>query len=794
MTTNGQGPEYQLDPTIPIDIEHTLFQLLGTFQGVKDGLPELVKNAKDQYARLRIVDRGERQIVVVADSKGGSIAVLDFGGATLADFDRWKTWSDPNASRAIDGGEIEGGHGNGGKAFMTRGSLTDSFFESCTAGRRTKMGYRNNDRAARFRPGYAKEGGAPVKDLAEAEPKKRLEKSLRGLACSYTTLPPEARAQFEKRKSFTLVEVNGVRDWEHRRPRTLQQTLRALPQSLKEHAQTAMTIDSCSVWVLVDGKLITEAPLSPEYPLPLAGFENLPPIPIPDELPDPETGEAVSTGAGGADPKYLQLRTSARHLRTPDLKALNVIRVRNSRNIVANLSLADLVPLNESGFILGDLRLPSIGPDHVAGADRKGLADTALTRAVQQWLESQVELLAQRIQRAITKDHKPQDRNRANDSLQRIRDLMRKFLEPEDAEGTDEGVGGQRGDGDRGHKREVPEHRTGSAVHVIELEPGRKALSLASGCQIPLIAHCYEQASDGQLLPVSRVELELVTPEIRIVTLSPTRMLKGDTAGRTQVAVRDKASGVQSNPIDVEVVDCTGVDVAAPGTELLQGQRVLLKTYFATGVGHRDDLLIEGSIDEPDMGRISRGGMFTAGLQQGVATVRVRFGPKLSDWHTLPIRIGADTVPPRGRGGEGSDIPYILVCGTTAPGHEDIPPEQRTHRGGEHHPTIIEEPPFDEIVWINPDSKEASRVRQGRGGRRGATKIGAKSFTQFLALKCFEILKRLKVRQELRGTSINELQFRQLLAQAEMDCADFVDEAFELADQLNETESEDSPA
>jgi hypothetical protein len=417
-----------------------------------------------------------------------------------------------------------------------------------------------------------------------------------------------------------------------------------------------------------------------------------------------------------------------------------------------------------------------------------------LTRAVQQWLESQVEQLAQKIQRAITKDHKPQDRNRANDSLQRIRDLMRKFLESEDSQGSDEGTGGQQGNDGTGRTRKRGERKSGTVVEIIELEPGRKTLALATGSHIPLVAHCYEQEDDGQLIPVSGVELELVFSGPQIATLSPSRVLKGETAGRSQVSVRDKATGVQSNSIELEVVDCTTVDLVAPGTELLQGQRTLLKTYFITGGGHRDDLLIEGSVDEPDMGRISRSGMFTAGLQQGVATVRIRFGPKPSDRHTVSIRIGADAVPPPGRGGQGADIPHILLCGTIAPGHEDIPPEQRTHRGGDHHPTIIEEPPFDEVVWINPDSKEASRVRQGRGGRRGAASIGAKSFTQFLALKCFEILKRLKVRQELRGTSINELQFRQKLAQAEMDCADFVDEAFVLADKLGETEPDGRPA
>src|SRR4051812_6582364 len=49
---------------IPIHVRSALQQLLGRFQAVRDGLPELLKNAKDQYARLGITERGERAIVV----------------------------------------------------------------------------------------------------------------------------------------------------------------------------------------------------------------------------------------------------------------------------------------------------------------------------------------------------------------------------------------------------------------------------------------------------------------------------------------------------------------------------------------------------------------------------------------------------------------------------------------------------------------------------------------------------------------------------------------------------------
>jgi hypothetical protein len=116
---------------IPIDVPNTLLQLLSRFQTVKDGLPELVKNAKDQYARVGVRERDLRPIVVIVDTKKSSVAVLDFAGATKEDFGRWQTWSDPAANLSERARDIEGGHGNGGKAFMVRGSTTDAFLQSC---------------------------------------------------------------------------------------------------------------------------------------------------------------------------------------------------------------------------------------------------------------------------------------------------------------------------------------------------------------------------------------------------------------------------------------------------------------------------------------------------------------------------------------------------------------------------------------------------------------------------------------------------------------------------------------
>jgi hypothetical protein len=54
----------------------------------------------------------------------------------------------------------------------------------------------------------------------------------------------------------------------------------------------------------------------------------------------------------------------------------------------------------------------------------------------------------------------------------------------------------------------------------------------------------------------------------------------------------------------------------------------------------------------------------------------------------------------------------------------------------------------------------------------------------FVALKCFDVLKRLHVRQALRGRTVTEFEFIQLAAFAEIECADFIDAAWEMSDQL----------
>jgi hypothetical protein len=775
--------DYDFLPQIPIDEGHTLDQLTGRFQSVKDGLPELPKNSKDQYLRLGVDDRNLRQIVVIANSALRSLAVLDFAGASIEDFDGWQTWSSRTANRSERSGDIEGGHGNGGKAFMVRGSTADSYIESCYQGLRTKMGFKNDEPERLYLPAYARENGRRICGVREPDVLERLQANLAALELDYEQLPRLARDAFKIRDAFTFLRVSGVRDWTGRRPSTVRNLLRQVPQDLSEHAQVALTLETCSVWVVADGVVVIAEPLRPEYPEPFPGFENLNPILLPDVLPDPETGDPVRTGTG--ERKFLQLRTSREPLRRSDRrKAMNVIRVQDLRNIVGNWSVADLAPRPESAFIYGAVHVPALTAEHQAGAERRDLADVPLVRAVKAWVADCTDELAGRIQQSQARNHRPEDRNKANEALDRLRELMRQFLEPETP----------------GH----PEREYGTTINEVVFEGNKPSIALALGTKVPLQINCYEVTAADKRLPVRNPDVELIASEPGVVELADGGVLRGMKAGKVRAKLKAAQGGAESNEVEVEVVTCVGVDILCPDRPLLQGEHVRLTTIFRTEAGSRDDLLIEGRtrndllmegmVDETDMGRLSRNGWFTAGHLEGLATIRIRYGPNQQDTNTATITIGSDVAPirrrPEGRDGSRGDIPLILLCGETAPHMEELPPDQRTHQGGPFHPTIIEEPPFDHVVWINPNSKEATRVRQERPGAVGVDRIASKAFLQFISLKCFDILKRLKVRQEVRDTQMTEVEFRDRMAQAEMECAPFIDAAFDLADDLYHSDAE----
>jgi hypothetical protein len=782
----SDATDFVLPDEIPMDAGHTLDQLMGRFRGVRDGLPELVKNSKDQYSRLGVMERALRQIVVIASTTERRMAVLDFAGARLNDFNGWTTWSSRFANRKEMADDIEAGNGNGGKGFMVRGASERAYLESCFEGKRTRMGFKNERASDRYKPGFGREGGVVLKDMPEANTRAALDRFLRELGTNFGQLPQPAQAAFTVRNAFTGVLLSGVVDWDCRIDKVRRLAKEVVPELLASHGQAALTIETCDVWVVVDGKIVA-GPIAPVVLEPYVGFEQPREFVIPDMLPDPETGDAVDM-TGGDGPRYLRLHTSARQLQVgEETRARNVIRLWNQRNNVANWPLQSLgVPLTSVSFIYGELRCPALIGEHLAGAERVHLNDTPFVRALNDWTREQVTDLAEALHKAMAASHKPQDREQAKSVLNSIRNLMRRYLDP-DAPGEgdeDDRDGGSDGKQTGAKKPRKPTYY-GDRIDEIVLEASRDKIALAQGTTVPLRFRCIEKQADGSTLPVRADDLVLHALPGDIITADGDLRLTAHASGETQFWLETSDGNVASNHVVCEVVAASDVNVTVPSEVLLQGQRLGLTVTFTTPSGPRSDLLIEGSIDEPSMGLIGRNARFTAGYKEGQATVRIRFAAAPQSTQATAVQIGSDRVPPpEAEGGRGGDIPDILLCGDTAPGMEDIPVDQRTLPGGEQYTTIIEDPLFPNIIWLNTQSKESMRVRRARGGSSGVGGISTKNFTHFIALKCFEVLKRLHVRQALRGRTVTEFEFMTLATIAEIECADFIDAAWELSEKL----------
>ena len=229
------------------------------------------------------------------------------------------------------------------------------------------------------------------------------------------------------------------------------------------------------------------------------------------------------------------------------------------------------------------------------------------------------------------------------------------------------------------------------------------------------------------------------------------------------------------------------MDVRPLNKILKQGEKVKLTITPYGGDGLPiDDLFYESSIDEPEMGKIGRKGWFTAGGQSGTTTIRIIYGKKDNQQVKEIIQISEEKIKKEGGGDDGPGIPHILMCRDLAPGFDDLPEEQRTHAGGEDFPTIIDFEPVweDKIIWINPTSKESLRVRKNRPGTSGVMRTSTKSFKEFLALKCFDILKRLKVKLNIGENTITYTEYLQEFAGAEIETSDFLKSAYDLVDNL----------
>lgn len=130
-----------------------------------------------------------------------------------------------------------------------------------------------------------------------------------------------------------------------------------------------------------------------------------------------------------------------------------------------------------------------------------------------------------------------------------------------------------------------------------------------------------------------------------------------------------------------------------------------------------------------------------------------------------------------------------MLCDDVAPNCTDLPENERTWSSNPEAPTIIMYEPFWNergVIWINHASAESRRIRERTSGSAPLSKVNTATFMEFLAMKCFDILKILRAEQMIeKDARISMAEVIANLATAEIEAAPFIDAAFTILENVD---------
>src|SRR3989338_9860774 len=161
---------------------------------------------------------------------------------------RFRHWADPEAaSRGSKTTRIQGGHGNGGKCYMTQ------MFDEYALTHTVKKGKGNcyGVVAGSIRFGYVPDPQRG-RDFSVEDLQTELERNLAQFRCSLKTLPKPALEALKFSDGFTLMSGFGPKGYGNKIP------VDHLVESLREYPQMIQTLEMCKVYVVTNGGLIND--------------------------------------------------------------------------------------------------------------------------------------------------------------------------------------------------------------------------------------------------------------------------------------------------------------------------------------------------------------------------------------------------------------------------------------------------------------------------------------------------------------------------------------------------------
>jgi len=600
----------------------------------RKGLPEWMKNAREVYLR-REVPYGERLVVIhYLPAKLGRPAMLeciDFGGITGDDIDsQYMEWANPEAAagRAKISG-VEGGQGNGGKAYL-RQMFEKGYFISIESGRLSVVSFLDEKK---YELGFVPDVGRGKDNPGDNPELPDFRKYARGWL-----------------KALGLPETHNVTVVRGISP-TKPIEIDALIDEIQTHPQARQTIKTCRVSLYVDLSFrrdltVREPEYDPAFACPIV-------VNIPRQI--GSDGVAVLTSEPPKFPQgELRLKISKVPLRGQALQSWNRIDFYGDsvRPIgYKQVPELELVHPEYASYVTGECSVPLlVDPrENYESQGRGPLIDGPLSQALYRFIASEIDKVLEQLAKrnaGVVATKKRKNLEILNETLAQWIEGKLTVLRGLDETGEDTGFGKR--------KRRTPQPQQHNPLVTIHIH--RTALKICVGVGYQLRA--FGKDAQGKIVPSGK--LTWTSSDSKVVQIDPDAgRVIAKRLGLASIVATSKG-GMTTPQLMVQVVEAKKIDIKSQPPARVGSNRRLPLLVYVTNQNDRieKDAIVAWRTSDASVVSMGQDGVLVGG-EVGDATVVAYAGGVESDALGVIVDKGAGGKP---KGG-GHGRPHFLLSG-----------------------------------------------------------------------------------------------------------------------------------
>jgi hypothetical protein len=603
------------------------------FNSHKVGLPEWLKNAREAYWRAR-AGAEQRQIVVNLqdDCHHPYLECIDFAGiAGDAIAENYLQWANPDAaSSGLPASEVEGGQGNGGKAYL-REMFNKGYFISICNKLLSVVGFVDSKKYVLYFVPSEPEG----KDNPRDNP---LLPALRAEVTAWLH-------KYGLPQDHNITIVRGIDPKKPVDPQRLAQVMQQFPQA-REAIRTCK-VDFCVNGAVIEQLTVSEPDLHKDFPTPIR-------IPVPPLI-EYHGAKVPTTKPPEYGPGELEFKVAAKQLQGQTLSTWNRIDFHGVGVSTIGWKPIEEFPLQYpqySRYLFGSLKLPLlVDPgDKYELQGRRFLKDGELSGALYDFVAHEADKILAKLQKQVAISVSTTTRK----NLEALNTKLSAWIQSKLSAklGGLHETGFELGDGKP--SRRPPEKRKHQPPAVLKIH--RENLDICVGVSYQLRAVAY----DAFEIPVPPGRTVWRSQHPNIASIHPEKgIVEARSVGLTTITATNE-TGLTSSPVVVQTHEAARIEIRTSGPARIDSRRRLPLAVTVKTTSHKaiKDAVVSWRSNDERVATVGPDGMLIGG-EVGETEVVAFAGDVRSEALEVVIEKGAGGKPLGG----GKGKPRILLSG-----------------------------------------------------------------------------------------------------------------------------------